>query len=1083
MWAWLLGAWAAGVWLGMTGRGVLGGCPWAAPGLAGLAVMAGVGALVLAGWGRRAALPGVTGAAGAGVNGGTGVPASAARVASPGGAEIGAAGNGAISGAMITGPVWWLCLGAVLLAGMLRGAGEGRGLDREDLPERVSGLTCQARVVAGPFRHPDRWSWIVKVQRLDAGGGGALESNASPTAVSGLKASTSTTLAKQVDEEAVPPALPRGGFLALAEVSTASAGMGPWVGMGGRPTGTGGHPAGTGGGPAGMAGSLPPLPGDQVRLEGTLVRPDEARNPGAFSYRRYLAESRVLYILRGRPGARLQLERRARLPSALGLAFRLREEFHRVSALLLPPVQAALLQGIVLGDQGPMPRELLDSFRRTGTFHVLAASGMNVALAAGAVLLLGKLAGLGTRSSTLAALPAVWLYTLMAGGSPSVVRAAVMASAAMAALMVGRPTRALHALILAALILLVWHPLWLWDTSFQLSVLAVLGLHFLSPALSELMGRAPKLVSATASATLAAQLAVLPILAAQFHQLSLLGPLANLAVVPLAAFLLPSGLVGSALALLWLPLGWAPAAVNFLALQAMIRVVSFMGALPGSCLEVVTPPGWGVWMYYLGLALLLAAWQGRRAGGGGGGVVGPARAGTGAVGRGVGTAGNAGARAVGQVGVGIAGAGSAGPIGAGPACAEVTGPGTASAGRQSAGGGPLAGRFSGRGWLPAASGVLLMLAFLALVLLGRSLPGRAKDLQVVMLDVGEGDAIAVLLPGGEALLVDAGENRAGSGGAPDGRGPVAAGYGVRAADSAGARSSFDQGEKVVVPALRYLGVTRLKAVIISHSHPDHCGGMAAVIRSFPVGAVLAAQDTPGLEEMPGLAGAAAQAGGTGGGVGPEAGDLGPEPGDLAVEPSAGEAGSSRESKSANSQELAFKACLAEAVKRKIPVRLLREGDRFSLGRGLVLEALAPTLPALVGTDDDVNNHSLALRLAYGRVDLLFMGDLQAEGEEILCRDLGAGKLGRGLGAPGRITVLKAAHQGSKDSSGAPFLDLVQPRWALISVGRNNRYGHPHPLVLSRLREAGARVLRTDREGAITLSTDGERVKVETVLGR
>ena len=229
-----------------------------------------------------------------------------------------------------------------------------------------------------------------------------------------------------------------------------------------------------------------------------------------------------------------------------------------------------------------------------------------------------------------------------------------------------------------------------------------------------------------------------------------------------------------------------------------------------------------------------------------------------------------------------------------------------------------------------------------------------------------------------------------------------------------------------------------------------------MIRSFPVGEVLAARGTPGLEDVPRAAGGAS-------GLEDVPQAAGEKPGGEDAAPRA--------------REAVFRACLEEARRRGIPLRLLQAGDRISLEPGLTLEVLAPSPLPLVGTDDDVNNHSLALRLAYGKLDLMLMGDTQSEEEEVLCRGLGAARFGQGLGDPGRITVLKTAHQGSKDSSSAPFLAAVRPRWALISVGRHNRYGHPNGEVLGRFREAGARVMRTDRDGAITLSSDGSRVWV------
>jgi competence protein ComEC len=80
-------------------------------------------------------------------------------------------------------------------------------------------------------------------------------------------------------------------------------------------------------------------------------------------------------------------------------------------------------------------------------------------------------------------------------------------------------------------------------------------------------------------------------------------------------------------------------------------------------------------------------------------------------------------------------------------------------------------------------------------------------------------------------------------------------------------------------------------------------------------------------------------------------------------------------------------------------------------------------------------------------------------------------------------VLKAPHHGSKTSSTAPFLDALQPRLAIVSAGRGNRHGHPAPAALARYAARGAKVFRTDQDGAIQLDTDGHTITVRTCSGR
>ena len=159
--------------------------------------------------------------------------------------------------------------------------------------------------------------------------------------------------------------------------------------------------------------------------------------------------------------------------------------------------------------------------------------------------------------------------------------------------------------------------------------------------------------------------------------------------------------------------------------------------------------------------------------------------------------------------------------------------------------------------------------------------------------------------------------------------------------------------------------------------------------------------------------------------------------------------------------------LAAMRARRVPI--LRPdalcGSRI-LG-GVRIEVLAPCPGP--SSDRNPNDNSLVLRVTYGARSLLLVGDAQRDEEDEL--------LGR---APAslRADVLKVGHHGSATSSSPAFLAAVAPREAVVSVGRRNRFGHPHPLTLAALAASGARVWRTDHDGAVTVTTDGRTLEVE-----
>jgi competence protein ComEC len=149
-----------------------------------------------------------------------------------------------------------------------------------------------------------------------------------------------------------------------------------------------------------------------------------------------------------------------------------------------------------------------------------------------------------------------------------------------------------------------------------------------------------------------------------------------------------------------------------------------------------------------------------------------------------------------------------------------------------------------------------------------------------------------------------------------------------------------------------------------------------------------------------------------------------------------------------------------------PRRVLAAGQRLQLGEAAVTVLSPPTDDAAAALTGE-NDHSLVLRLDWRGIALLLTGDLTVRGEERLL----AGR------APLAATVLKVGHHGSRGSTAAPFVEASRPRIAVVSVGARNPFRHPAPEVLDRLAIAGARLYRTDRDGAVIVETDGRRLWV------
>jgi competence protein ComEC len=157
-----------------------------------------------------------------------------------------------------------------------------------------------------------------------------------------------------------------------------------------------------------------------------------------------------------------------------------------------------------------------------------------------------------------------------------------------------------------------------------------------------------------------------------------------------------------------------------------------------------------------------------------------------------------------------------------------------------------------------------------------------------------------------------------------------------------------------------------------------------------------------------------------------------------------------------------------ARERKIPVEHEIKGKRFEWdgvqGEFLWPETARGKIAAAAKNDD-----SLVLRLRYGERSILLPGDAEKQSEQAILAENGEGTL--------RSDVLKVGHHGGKNSTTQEFLNAVEPRIGIISVGEANPYGHPSAELLERLNAAGARILRTDRNGAVHVLTDGRQLEI------
>jgi competence protein ComEC len=265
-------------------------------------------------------------------------------------------------------------------------------------------------------------------------------------------------------------------------------------------------------------------------------------------------------------------------------------------------------------------------------------------------------------------------------------------------------------------------------------------------------------------------------------------------------------------------------------------------------------------------------------------------------------------------------------------------------------------------------------------------------LRATFVDVGQGDATLLDLPDGRSMLIDAGGNPQGG---------------------------ADPGERALVPLLRARRRAKLDVVVLTHPHPDHYGGLGAILDAVQVGELW-------------------------------------DSGQSAIE--AGSSGTSQQALA-----LVTKA-LARGVQVLRPPQLCGRPRHFGAAR---IDVLWPCPAFDAGFDP--NDNSLVMRVTYGARALLFTGDIEAHAEAALLAD-------RSLL---RADVLKVAHHGSRTSSGEAFLTAVAPAIAVISAGAVNPFGHPHAETVSRLQRHARRVIDLGRSGGTTITVDDSGLRIES----
>jgi competence protein ComEC len=334
------------------------------------------------------------------------------------------------------------------------------------------------------------------------------------------------------------------------------------------------------------------LYGERIEVRGQLETPPVF---DTFSYRDYLARQGIYSLLRW---ARVRVLARGQGNPLLGALLAFKQHAQGVIAAVLPEPCAALLTGILLGVETGLTRDLAADFSTTGTSHIIAISGFNIAIISALFSSL-SVRLVGRRYAAWFSTAAIAVYTLFVGASAAVVRAAVMGSIGVWGEHFGRQNSSSNALFATALLMTAWNPHTLWDLGFLLSFAATLGLVALADPLQRrfegllavlLPARwvepAARFLNESLVLTTCAQLTTLPIIVYSFRTLSLVTLLSNVLILPAQQGVMLWGALATLGGLIWLPLGRALGWVAWLFLAYTIWVVEWTAELPRAAIEL-----------------------------------------------------------------------------------------------------------------------------------------------------------------------------------------------------------------------------------------------------------------------------------------------------------------------------------------------------------------------------------------------------------------------------------------------------------------------------------------------------------------
>ena len=346
-------------------------------------------------------------------------------------------------------------------------------------------------------------------------------------------------------------------------------------------------------------------PGEQIAVTGILYEPKPASNPGGFDFQKYLQRQGAFAGLSGRQVNILEQKQQWGW-------WKIRQRIVRSHLAGLGVPQGPLVSAMVLGNKAvDLPYDIRDLFVKAGLAHVIAASGFHTSLILGLVLNLTRRLSRGIQFTS--GCVALVIFVSLTGFQASVLRAAIMGFAALLGIGLKRKVKQLGSLLLAATLLLLINPLWIWDLGFQLSFLATLGLITTVPLITQGLGWLPPTIASGISVPLAATIWTFPLQLYFFGVVPAYSILLNIISTPLISVICIGGIISALVGVTLQDAGSTLAGFLHYPTDWLIKLVEFFSQLPGNSIAIGKIAIWQLLIIY-GIIILvwLVHWFKRR---------------------------------------------------------------------------------------------------------------------------------------------------------------------------------------------------------------------------------------------------------------------------------------------------------------------------------------------------------------------------------------------------------------------------------------------------------------------------------------